>query len=137
MRSSYTKNGKRIRGIGLELKPHYPCVAKNMLNGSQMIVVWHVDHLKVSHVNNFKITEFACYLDEIYGGLSVKIVKLNNYLGVDLYFFIDRKVQVYMIPYLNNILRNFPENFGTTNTSPDVDHLFKVQSEEESRPLPE
>ena len=102
-----------------------------------MIVLWHVDHLKVSHVNNFKITEFACYLDEIYGGLSVKIVKLNNYLGVDLYLFIDRKVQVYMIPYLNNILRNFPENFGTTNASPDVDYLFKVQSEEESRPLPE
>ena len=61
--------------------------------------------------------------------------KLHNYLGVDLDLSIDGKVQVSMIHYLNNILRDFPEHLGTASASPASDHLFKVQYEEEARPL--
>ena len=102
-----------------------------------MTVVWHVDDLEVSHVYSFEITKFACYLDNIYCGLSVKRGKVYNYLGVDLYFSIVWKVQVSMIHYLNNILRDFPEYLVTVSASPADDHLFKVRSKEEARLLPE
>jgi hypothetical protein len=42
-----------------------------------------------------------------------------------------------MIPYLNDVLRNFPEHLGATATSPAVEHLFKVRDENEAHFLPE
>ena len=102
-----------------------------------MIVVWNVDYLKVSHADGFGITKFSCYLDKIYRGLAVKRVKVHNYLGVDLDLSINGKVKLSTIPYLNHILRDFPEHLGTASALPTAGHLFKVRSKEESRPLPE
>ena len=99
-----------------------------MVNGSHMTVVWHVGDLKVSHIDNFKITKFACYLDNICGGLALKRGKLHNYLVVDLDFLIDGKVKLSTIPYLNHILRDFPEHLVTASESPAANHLFKLQS---------
>ena len=62
---------------------------------------------------------------------------VHNYLVVDLDLSIYGKAQVSTIPYVNNILREFPENLGTAIASPAVGHLFKVRSEEEGRQLPE
>jgi hypothetical protein len=42
-----------------------------------------------------------------------------------------------MIPYLNELLRDFPELIGAIATSPAADHLFKVRPEGEARLLPE
>ena len=108
-----------------------------MVNGSQITGVCHVEDLKVSHVSNFEITKFACYLDKIYGGLAVKVVKVHNYLGVHLDLLVYKKVQLSMIPYLNNILHDFPEHLGTMSVSPDVYHMLKVRPKEEAQTLPE
>ena len=67
----------------------------------------------------------------------MKRVKLHIYLGVDLYFLIDGKVQVSIILYLNNIFSELPEHLGTASASPADNHLFKIFSEEEAQPLPE
>ena len=32
-----------------------------------MAVTWHVDHLKVSHKDPFKVAKFTCYFQSIYG----------------------------------------------------------------------
>ena len=39
-----------MRGKGDELNPYDPCVANKTVGGKQMKVFWHVDNLKVSHV---------------------------------------------------------------------------------------
>ena len=39
-----------MRGKGFELNPYDPCVASKFIVGKQMIIFWHVDNLKVSHV---------------------------------------------------------------------------------------
>ena len=57
---------------------------------------------------DFEITKFACDLDKIYGGLDVKRGKADNYFGVELDFSVNKKVQVYMIPSLNNDLSDSP-----------------------------
>ena len=57
---------------------------------------------------DFEITKFACDLDKIYGGLDVKRGKADNYFGVELDFLVNKKVQVYMIPSLNNDLSDSP-----------------------------
>ena len=41
------------------------------------------------------------------------------------------------MPYLNEILRDFPDLVGDTATSPAAGHLFKVCSDKDARLLPE
>ena len=41
------------------INPYDPCVANEMIDGSQHTVIWLVDDLKCSHKNSFVNTEFA------------------------------------------------------------------------------
>ena len=69
------------------------------------MVVWHVDDLKVSHVDIFEITKFAWYLKIIYGGLSVQRVKLHDYLEMDLDYSKQGTLKLSMIKYLYSVLQ--------------------------------
>jgi hypothetical protein len=44
-----------------------------------MTVTWHVDDLKVSHVDAFELSKFTSYL---YGELAVHRGKKLDYLGI-------------------------------------------------------
>ena len=54
----YNKLRGDLEDHGFEIN-YDPCVANKMVNGKQMIVIWHVDDLKVSHVDPLENTEFA------------------------------------------------------------------------------
>ena len=41
------------------LNSYDPCVANKTINGKQMTVYWHVDDLKVSHIDPNEITKFG------------------------------------------------------------------------------
>ena len=45
----YKKLVANLESIGFKLNPYDPCVANKEVNGTQMMVCWHVDDLKVSH----------------------------------------------------------------------------------------
>jgi hypothetical protein len=42
----YLKLRKDLEEFGFVINDYDPCVANEMVNGSQMTVVWHVDNLK-------------------------------------------------------------------------------------------
>ena len=63
----YRKLVKGLEAYGFQINPYKPCVANKMINDKHIMVLWHVDDLKVSHVNRFEITKFAGYLSSIYG----------------------------------------------------------------------
>jgi hypothetical protein len=46
-----------------------------MVNGKQMEVIWHVDDLKVSHVDPKENTKFANWMKEMYGENSQSTVE--------------------------------------------------------------
>ncbi len=136
----YTKFVKDLKNYKtpFTINLYGPCVANATINGKQMTITWHVDDLKVSHVNPFQITKFAAYLAAIYGnGLVVHRGKIHDYLGMDLNFTTDRIVQVSMITYTSKILTNFPKPITTSCTTPAADHLFTVRKESEAEFLPE
>ena len=56
----YQKLVQDLQEFGFTLNPCDPCVANKMVTGKQMTVTWHVDDLKVSHVDDFEITKFIC-----------------------------------------------------------------------------
>ena len=49
----------------------------------------------------------------------------------------DGTVLIDQIPYLENILREFPERLGRSKPTPAADHLFTVRPESEATYLPE
>ncbi len=119
------------------IKPYDPCVANAIINGKQMTITWHVDDLKVPHVDPFQITKFAAYLASIYGnGLVVYGGKVHNYLGMDLNFANEGVAQISMITYTTKILTNFPEAITTSCATPAANHLFTVHDEATAEFLP-
>jgi hypothetical protein len=120
------------------INPYDPCVANATITGHQMIVTWHVNDLKILHVDPFQITKFCQYLASIDGnGLVVHRGKVHDYLGVDLHFGFNGVVQVLMITYTNKVISDFPKAINTTCTSPAGDHLFTVRNASDAKFLPE
>ena len=50
-----------LEEYGFEVNPYDPCVANEIVNGSQMTVTWQVDDLKVSHKDYDEITKFLLF----------------------------------------------------------------------------
>ena len=56
-----------LEGKGLKVNPYEPCVANKMVGGYQIIVCWHVDYLKVSHIEEDTIAHFCTWICGIFG----------------------------------------------------------------------
>lgn len=43
--------------MGFRLNPYDPCVANKVINGSQCIIAWYIDDIKVSHGSDKIVTK--------------------------------------------------------------------------------
>ena len=59
----------------------------------------------------------------------------HNYLGVDLEFEQDGRLNVSIVNYLNNVIEAFPEQIVGRATTPAGERLFDIRGEKEARPL--
>ena len=81
----YKRLRSDLENMGLVVNPYDPCVASRMVNGSQMTVCWHIDDLKVSHVDENAVTAFALKLACLYGpNTTISWGKIHEYLGMDM-----------------------------------------------------
>jgi hypothetical protein len=55
----YRKLVADLESTGFVINPYDPCVANKVINGEQMTVCWHVDDLKVSHMEPAEVTKFG------------------------------------------------------------------------------
>jgi len=134
----YKKLVSELEDMGFVLNPYDPCVANREINGSQQTVTWHVDDLKVSHLDPAVNTQLIKELAKIYGpGITVSRGKVHDYLGMDLDYTGDRNVKISMIKYLKKIFVAFPEEIRSTAETPAAEYLFKVADEKDSKLLPE
>jgi hypothetical protein len=58
---------KDLEDYGFELNPYDPCVANKMINGKQFTITWHVDYLKLSHMDAKEVDSTIEWLKSIYG----------------------------------------------------------------------
>ena len=93
----YRKLISELKGMGFEINPYDPCVVNKMINGSQMMVRWHVDDLMISHTSNEAISQFLRALKDIYrDNLAENTGKVHDYLGM-IFDYSDRdKVKIDM-----------------------------------------
>ena len=104
-----------------------------MINGQQMTVVWHVDDLKVSHVDAAEVEKFVRQMEKTFGKdtlLTVPRGQVHDYLGMTLDFRTKGKVQINMEHYINMMLQDAPEEMKGTATTPAASHLFNVNNKD-------
>ena len=79
-------------------------MANNILDGVQLTVVWHVNDIKVSHIDGGVVTHMAAWLKKTYerlfkdGSGSMKINRgmIHEYLGMTLDYSTRGEVKITM-----------------------------------------
>jgi hypothetical protein len=91
-----------------------------------------VDDLKLSHVDENKVTKAIDWLKSIYGkDMHVSRGKKQDYLGMGLDYSVPGEFKVSMIDYFKRIIDELSELIMGTSVSLDVDRLFAVRPDEE------
>ena len=126
---------KQLVDWGFEINPYDWCVTNKMVNGRQLTVLWHVDDLKISHMDDAMVTNLVDQLELEFGKeapLTITRGKVHDYLGMTLDFSLPGKVQVSMFDYIDKMLEALPTNMDSTAATPAAQHLFKVNNNPEA-----
>ena len=91
-----------------------------------------MDDLKISHKDPGVVDQILETLTSIHGPLLVERGRQHTYLGIDLDYRVEGEVTVSMVPYMQEIVDEFPEDLsGKTSKTPAANHLFDVNPEPE------
>eukprot|EP00804_Cyclotella_cryptica_P027764 CCRYP_009202-RA/>CCRYP_009202-RA protein AED:0.72 eAED:0.12 QI:0/-1/0/1/-1/1/1/0/1137 len=121
---------KSLRMRGFTLNPYDWCVANKMINGKQLTILWHVDDLKISHVETQVVDEIIASLKAKYekvGTMTVRRGKIHEYLGMTLDFSQPGKFIIGMENYIDDVLKELPDDMAGTATTPAAEHLFRTR----------
>ena len=127
----YKKFKGELEEYGFKMNPYDPCVFnKQTDDGHQHTVIFHVDDGLASHVNPIENTKLLIYLAKIYGdGVTFTRGKKFTYLGMDMDYSEEKVLGVSMIPYIDDIINEFPEAITKTSPTPAAEYLFTVREE--------
>jgi hypothetical protein len=126
----YRRLTKDLNEFGFKIILYDPCIANKQVDGKHMTVSWHVDDLKVSHVNSKHIDDIITWIKQIYGAFGeVNTIrgKIYQYFGMKLYYTVKRQVTIAMVDYVNKMISEFPqENLKSARiTSPWSEDSFQ------------
>ena len=118
-----------LKSWGFIMNPYDSCVANKQVNNKQLTVTWHIDDLKISHVDAEVVQQFVKDLKAEFGQLgeiSVSEGIRHDYLGMFLDYGDDGVVQVDMRSYLETVLTDLPKCFIGKARSPAAKHLYHI-----------
>ena len=104
-------HGKLVNEWGFVPNRYDSCVVNKMVNGKQLTVAWHVDDLKVSHVEESALEDFIAMMEEEFGTdapLSVSRGPVQEYLGMTMDFSEKGRVVIKMSDYVKTMLHDAP-----------------------------
>jgi hypothetical protein len=104
-------------------------VANKTINGKQCTILWHVDDLKISHVNPEVVTSVIDDLSSVFGveaPLTVNRGKIHEYLGMTLDYSVKGKVTITMFEYIKKLLEELPSDMNGDAVTPAANHLFDI-----------
>jgi hypothetical protein len=104
-----------FRSEGFEANPYDSCVMNKVVDGKQCTILWHVDDLKISHVNPDVNTGVIDLLEWEFGNeapLTKTQGPVHEYLGMTIDFSCTGKVKFSMIDYIQNMLESLPDDMA-------------------------
>ena len=123
-----------LKSWGFIPNPYDWCVVNKMINDKQCTIIWHVDDLKISHVDSEVVTNVIEKLEKEFGTeapLTKTRGKLHDYLGMTIDFSTPGKVCFNMADYVKGVLDELPPDMDGEAATPAANHLFEVN------PVPE
>ena len=121
----------QLQAWGFKLNAYDSCVANKDINGKQCTIVWHVDDLKISHVDPAVVTDVIKLIESEFGKeapLTISRGKVHDYLGMKINFEIPGKVQFIMEDYVKTVLEESPADMSGEAATPAANHLFETNS---------
>ena len=121
-------SGKLVQW-GFVINPYDWCVANKMIDGKQCTIMWHVDDLKISHVDPKVNTTVIGLINAEFGKeapLTITRGSTHDYLGMTLDYTEDGKVKIKMTDYVTKMLAELPEDMNGEAPTPAANHLFAV-----------
>jgi hypothetical protein len=122
----------KLKKWGYEINPYDWCVANKMVDGKQCTVVWHVDDLKISHVDPNVVESLLDLLNDEYGKINPLVTthgKVHEYLRMTLDYSDDGKVKIIMKDYIKKMLDELPDDMDGEAGTPASLHLFLIRDE--------
>ena len=122
----------QLQEWGFTINAYDNSIAGKTVNEKQLTVAWHVDDLKISHIDVAVVDELIGKLSEEYrkeGPLNISSGKVNDYLGMELDFTKARSVTINMKLHVQTTLFNALENLKGEAATPRVNHLFNAEDE--------
>jgi hypothetical protein len=116
---------------GFVANPYDCCVMNRTVGGKQQTVLWHVDDLKISHVDGAVNEQLLNKLNEWYGKetpLTVTRGDMHEYLGMTIDYSVEGKVKIRMDDYVENVVEEAPPDMDGKAATPAAEHLFKVDA---------
>jgi len=114
---------------GFSINRYEACVANKNINGSQCTIAWHVDDLKISHLDKQVVLDIIAQLNTKYGQLpplSYTISKKHQYLGMLIDYSEAGCVSINMKEYILRILDEVPAEMRGRATTPAAVYLFNT-----------
>lgn len=115
--------------MGFEYNAYDQCVMNKIINGKQCTIVWHVDDLKVSHVDSKVVTSILKSMADKYGELTITRGKKHTYVCMDLSFGDNKDVSISMKEYIMEAIEEIGIEIKGKVMSPAAEFLFVVNEE--------
>jgi hypothetical protein len=115
--------------LGFKVNDYDMCVANKNINGNQCTIAWHVDDLKISHVDPDVVSKVIEDIEKVYGKMTVTRGNKHTYVGMDIIYNDDNTVSICMEQYLTEAIEDFPEDIDRVVISPAALHLFDVDED--------
>jgi len=103
---------------GFKLNNYDKCVANKTINGKQCTIIWHVDDLKISHVEKKVVHHVINNLNKKFGEyslLSTSRGKKLECLGMTLDYMTKGKITLSMYEYIDKMLTELPSDIYSTS----------------------
>lgn len=114
------------------MNPYDSCIVNKVINGKQCTILWHIDDLKVSHVEQAVLEDIASWIDRKYGQQTPIVVhrgKIHDYLGMTIDYSEDGKVKFMMADYVDGILDEAPVEMSGVAVMPAALDLFTINED--------
>jgi hypothetical protein len=101
-------------------------------HGRQCTILWHVDDIKVSHLNPDVVTKTLVLINEEYGKetpLTVTRGLMHDYFEMTIDFSHEGQVRFTMFDYISNMLDGIPDDMKGESATPAGAHLFQVDED--------
>ena len=128
----YDKLRGFLESIGYEANNYDECTFNKMINGKQCTIQFHVDDLKMSHVDQSVLDDLINKLNAEFGEirkLAASYGHIHEYLGMTIDYSEDGKVKLTMYDYLEDIIVEAPDDMDGIAVNVASEHLFKVNPE--------